>query len=108
MDSLDKSSLPANSLKSVHSVLCTPQEVLNLLISNYKKWCNIFFNVGFSDITRAYLKRTIPIGKKIKVKVINKTSYGYFSGITENGSLILDTSTGIVFITAGDVFLVGN
>ena len=107
-ESLDKDSLLASSLKSGGSLLSTPEEVMNILMLTYKKWSDIFFNLGFSNIRDAFLERTIPIGQKIKVKMINKASCGSFSGITNNGSLILTTSTGVIFITAGDVFLIGN
>ena len=105
---LDKDALPATSLKSDGLVLSKPEDVLNILMKTFKKWNDIFSNYGFSAICEAFLERTIPIGQSIKIKTINKVSYGSFSGITNNGSLRLQTTSGIVFITAGDVFLIGN
>ena len=105
---LDKDALPATSLKSDGLVLSKPEEVLNVLMETFKKWHDIFLKHGFPAIIEAFLERTIPIGRRIKIKTINKVSYGSFSGITNNGSLRLNTVAGIVFITAGDVFLVGN
>ena len=108
LNDLDLDSLSASSLKFSASVLSNPQEVLDILMTNYKKWNDIFYKLGFSNICDAFLERTIPIGHRIRVKIINKVSYGSFSGINNDGSLILDTSEGIVFVTAGDVSLVGN
>lgn len=106
--SLDKSALIPDSLKTGSSILCKPQEFFTILMASYKTWSDIFFRNGFLDIRASFLERTTPIGQRIKVKTINNTSYGSFFGINNNGSLILDTSTGTVLITAGDIFLVGD
>lgn len=108
LKSLDEDALPATSLKTGGTVLLAPTKVLDALMTTYKKWDDLFFQSGFSNITKAFLERTVPIGQRIKVKMINKASCGSFSGISDNGSLILETKTGIIFITAGDVTLVGN
>ena len=105
---LDKDSLPAESLKNSGFGSFEPSDFLHILMRSYSKWNNIFNVVGFSGLREAFLERTFAVGQKIKVKTINNTSYGSFSGITNNGSLMLQTSDGIEFITAGDVLLVGN
>ena len=108
LNDLDESALPADSLKNGSAVLSKPEDVLDILMTIYNKWNEILSSGGFLNIREAFLERTIKIGQIIQVKKINKASYGIFSGITNSGSLILSTSTGTVFITAGDVFLVGK
>ena len=107
-NNLDKDALPAESLKNCGLSISEPLDFLHILMLTYSKWNNIFNVVGFSGLREAFLERTFSVGQKIKIKTINNTSYGSFSGITNNGSLMLQTSDGIEFITAGDVLLVGN
>jgi BirA family biotin operon repressor/biotin-[acetyl-CoA-carboxylase] ligase len=105
---LGKDAFPAESLKNSGLSIPEPLDFLHILIRSYIKWNNIFNVGGFLRLREAFLERSFSIGQKIKVKTINNASYGSFSGITNNGSLMLQTPDGIEFITAGDVLLVGN
>ena len=105
---LDKDALPAESLKNSGFSISEPSVFLRILMRSYSKWNDIFNFGGFSGLREAYLERSFSIGQKIKVKTINNASYGSFSGITNNGSLMLQTPNGTEFITAGDVLLIGN
>ena len=105
---LDKDALPAESLKNSGFSISEPLDFLHILMRSYSKWYNTFNVGGFSQLREAFLERSFSIGQKIKVKTINSASYGSFSGITHNGSLMLQTRDGIEFITAGDVLLVGK
>ena len=107
-NNLENDALPAESLKNCGFNILEPLDFLRILMRSYSKWNNVFNVVGFSGLRQAFLERTFSVGQKIKVKTINNASYGSFSGITNNGSLMLQTSNGMEFITAGDVLLVGN
>tara|TARA_A100001015_G_C14730143_1_gene609523 strand:- start:423 stop:704 length:282 start_codon:yes stop_codon:yes gene_type:complete len=81
---------------------------LKILMPNFDKWSDIMLKRGFKEIRHGFLKRTIPIGKEITVKTTNKSTTGRFFGLNNDGSLILNCSTGQIFVTAGDVLLVGK
>ena len=83
-------------------------EFLKLLIPVFEGWNKIFVEKGFNKIRDGFLKRTIPVGTKIRVKTVDKTTIGNFCGISDEGSLILDCPTGKKFVASGDVFLMGK
>ena len=63
---------------------------------------------GFKCVHEGFLKRTIPIGKKMQIKTQNEVINGKFFGLNEDGSLILECAREKIFVTAGDVTLIGN
>ncbi|MCQ2965368.1 MAG: biotin--[acetyl-CoA-carboxylase] ligase [Alphaproteobacteria bacterium] len=61
-------------------------------------------DVDFCTIVTEWKKRAVGLGKKIEVHLENKILTGIFSGIDDNGILLLDDDGVISKITAGDVF----
>lgn len=59
---------------------------------------------GFDKLKNLWLKYAKDLGKTIKVQLEHKTLEGLFSGIDNNGFLLLKTETGIITITAGEIF----
>ena len=107
-DVLGSNALLADKLKNNISIVPEPVDILKILMSLFQKWDLIFLRYGFKRIRNEFLKRTIPIGREIEVKTIKNSTIGKFFGISEDGSLILDCSAGKIFVTAGDVLLIGK
>lgn len=105
---LGEGSLPAEKLKNSVNFVPEPTVFLQILMDSFEVWKSTFLTHGFSTVRDSFLKRTIPIGKRIQVKTISKTTTGYFVGIKGDGSLILDCTHGLTFISAGDVLLIGK
>jgi BirA family biotin operon repressor/biotin-[acetyl-CoA-carboxylase] ligase len=63
---------------------------------------------GFPDIRVDWLRRALPIGAALGVKLHDREVAGAFAGIDAEGRLALDTPGGLVHVEAGDVFLAGQ
>ena len=105
---LDKSVNLPGTLKSSGCSIPDPEEFLNLLMPLYESWDQRFIEDGFDKLRAEYLNRTIPIGKKIAVNSANNSTAGFFSGIRGDGALEIKNASGTEFITAGDVYLIGE
>ena len=89
LSSLKNSPLPAACLKNFVAEMPKPIDFLKILIPIFDQWNLVFLTEGFEKIREAFLERTINLGKKIKVKLPNESLIGYFSGLNDDGSLIL-------------------
>ena len=105
---LDKSVNLPGTLKSSGCSIPDPEEFLNLLMPLYESWDQRLTEDGFDKLRAQYLNRTIPIGKKIAVNSANNSTTGFFSGIRGDGALEIKNASGTEFITAGDVYLIGE
>jgi BirA family biotin operon repressor/biotin-[acetyl-CoA-carboxylase] ligase len=81
--------------------------VENLLVAFCRRFLSAMVawrNIGFADARRAWLARAWRLGKAITVRLEDETLEGTFTGLDEDGTLLLDTADGPRRITAGDVF----
>ena len=108
LNDLHVGALEPDCLLSSGKFIPKAEEFLNVLIPTYKAWENILAEHGFSKIREEFLRRTIPIGTKIVFEIFNKSTIAKFSGISEDGSLLLESDSGPMVVTAGDVFLIGK
>lgn len=98
-----KVDFPATSLKaegwSVSAVDC-----LEAFARHFMTWANTWLDGGFAVIRKKWLGRCKGVGDTIEVRLARKTLKGVFTGIDEDGALLLKTAKCEHRITAGDVF----
>ena len=105
---LEIDALSADHLGSILEKVPNAEEFLKILMPVFDKWSRLLLNREFSRINDAFLQRTIPVGTQIKVKTLNKSTIGNFFGLNEDGSLVLNCSSGRMLVSAGDIALVGK
>ena len=105
---LNEDAFTPDCLKSHLPILPKSEDFLKILILFFEKWNNIYLSGGFECIREAFLRRTFEIGKNVQIKTVNKIISGDFSGLNDDGSLILKCSSEQIIVTAGDVILIGN
>ena len=84
--------------------------VENLLVAFCRRFLSAMVawrNLGFADARRTWLARAWHLGKPITVRLETETIEGTFSGLDSDGTLLLDTASGVRRISTGDVFPVG-
>ncbi len=91
---------------NAYDVAISPKVALEHLAKVTSKWLKIWNNgEGFKNIRIAWIARTQAIGSPLQVHVGNKIMHGVFSGLNDQGGLMLTSSDGeVVHIQAGDVF----
>ena len=105
---LENNALSADHLGSILKIVPNAEEFLKILMPVFDKWSSTLLNREFSQISDAFLQRTISVGTQIKVKTLNNTTIGSFFGLSEDGSLVLNCSSGRILVSAGDIALVGK
>ena len=58
---------------------------------------------GFAPIRTAWLAQAANLGKSVRAQVGGKAVYGTFTTINKQGALVLETTDGVLEISAGDV-----
>lgn len=99
----EKTEFPATDLNAEGG----GDSVENLLVAFCHRFLSAMVtwrNLGFADARRAWLARAWNIDKPITARLDQETVEGVFSGLDQDGALLLDTPTGRRRITAGDVF----
>ena len=108
LSELEQDAYSATFLNGSSVINPSVKDFLKILMPAFSCWSNVFLKQGFKTICDEFLKRTFPIGKEIQVKTVNRIIFGKFSGIKNDGSLILESSTEVIHVTAGDVVLIGK
>ena len=94
---------PATSLRA-EGWGATEIVVLETFCRHFLKWTNIWIEDGFNPIRKNWLWHSYRMGEEIEIRLENKTLYGVFEDLDEDGSLLLRTNEGLRKITAGDVY----
>lgn len=103
--SLDNTAYKATSLQDIYiSIGCS--DFLESLLNNFDLLMEENIRHGFAPIRNKWLKYAAAIGKEIKIMQEQTTKKGIFSGIDDNGRLLLQTDDKIEKISAGDVFII--
>lgn len=79
-------------------------EFLKVFIESFDKNLEIWRNEGFAKIKSAWLDNAKGLDEEIVVTTEKEPKKGFFRGVDDNAVLLLETSTGIEKIYAGDVF----
>nr|WP_277348907.1 biotin--[acetyl-CoA-carboxylase] ligase [Sneathiella limimaris] len=97
--------LPAISLEEVGAKLTTDQ-LLKSYLDNLLQLYQLWKQEGFSPIRQRWLARASGVGGPVTVRLSNEQFEGVFSGMDENGALVLTLPDGSTrLVTAGEVFL---
>ncbi|MEM7619458.1 MAG: biotin--[acetyl-CoA-carboxylase] ligase [Pseudomonadota bacterium] len=92
---------------SDYDIHISPDKVLQTLAKSTQYWLEIWdMGHGFAKIRAEWLKRAQDIGTSIQVHIGNEIVYATFSGLAEDGGLMLTKQDGeTVHIQTGDIFL---
>ena len=96
---------PTTCLKE-HGRAVEAKTLLSEILQNLSFLIECFDKKGFEPIRMDWLEFACGIGQPITVNLPNKSVEGIFSGLNENGALILTNKNQTQFITAGDVFMI--
>ena len=75
-----------------------------MFVRSFDRNLERFEREGFAPIRENWLKHAKNLGAGIVVNMEKEQKNGKFSGVDENGVLLLETPSGIEKIYAGDVF----
>lgn len=93
------------SVRDATGLSVTPEDALAAICRHYARWRAVWARHGFGPVREAWLERAIGIGGEIEARLPDKTVHGVFSGIDEDGVLLLDLPDGSrCEVAAGAVF----
>lgn len=76
---------------------------LDILIEKFFEDYNEFLEKGFPSIRDEYLKYSVFIGENITINHLNRQIQGTFKTINSDGTIQLETSSGIINLSIGDI-----
>ncbi|MEP0337513.1 MAG: biotin--[acetyl-CoA-carboxylase] ligase [Alphaproteobacteria bacterium] len=94
---------PATCMLDEGTAVLVP-EFLESFGRHFLAWTRIWVDEGFERLRKNWLWRCDQVGKEVDVRLANETLTGIFKDLDDSGALILETSSGLRTITAGDVF----
>ncbi|MBM3506328.1 MAG: biotin--[acetyl-CoA-carboxylase] ligase [Alphaproteobacteria bacterium] len=93
---------------AAHAIDVTVEAILQSYLRRLAEWVQRWETDGFAAVRSAWLERAAGIGAAIEVRLPLEKVPGRFSGLDEDGVLVVDTSQGTRRFAAGDVFLLGE
>lgn len=86
-----------------------PELLFDRLTASMRLWLETWqAGAGFSAVRGAWLKRCVGIGGPVTVRLPERTIAGRFAGLDDDGRLLLEAASGLITISAGDVFFPDN
>ncbi len=99
---------PATDLRSL-GIDTNSEAVFCNLTAAFKNWLDVFESgTQFPKIRTAWIERSTGMNAPVEIKGHGTVRRGIFSGLDENGCLLLDQDGEIIRIEAGDVFPAGR
>ena len=95
---------PATSLWEQGSPGVTGEDMLEAFCRHFLAWYNRWRAEGFGPIRAHWLQRARGLDEEISVRLPGETVTGVFTGLDDDGTLILEGPDGDRRIAAGDVF----
>ncbi len=97
---------PAISLREIGGKPAEIAELVEAFGRAFTFWYNTWQKNGFESIREAWLDRAVGLGEPIRVRLQQETIEGLFTGLDEDGTLlVLKAGETVPFrVTAGDVF----
>lgn len=95
---------PANTGQEITNLsaegitVLNPEEVLEIYITNFEKYFNIWKNQGFNKIKQYWLRRSYKLGEKITINDGNSKITGSFMGLETDGAITLQLPSGEIYI----------
>ena len=95
---------PATSLSEQGSSEVTVEDMLEAFSRHFLTWYNRWRDEGFAPVRSHWLRRARGLDEEITVRLPGETVTGVFTGLDDDGTLILEGPDGDRRIAAGDVF----
>ena len=77
--------------------------MLKNFLNEFEKLYQNWLDFGFAGIRQIWLQRSYRLNEEIKIKLDGEEIAGVFSGMDEEGNLILNREGKILKISVGDV-----
>ena len=103
-NSPETTDFPATSLWQQGSSEITVEDMLEAFCRHFLAWYNRWRDEGFTSVRSHWLQRALGVDEEISVRLPNETVSGFFAGLDDDGTLILEGPDGVRRIAAGDVF----
>lgn len=87
--------------------IASVDEARDILLDRLARHLEVWSRDGFAPVREQWLRRSYPIGAKIRANTGGESVAGAFAGMDADGALLLDTPFGRRRITAGDIALGG-
>lgn len=82
-------------------------EIIAKLLNEFEYWYSKFLDGGLAAILDEYKKSCVTLGRDVNVIYKKETVTGRAIDVDENGSLVVETSDGIIKVTSGEVSVRG-
>lgn len=83
---------------------CSVDALLPALLRGLMAEVQSWQDGGFGPVRAAWLKRAVPVGTEISVRLPEGPVAGRFGGLDDTGALVLQSDVGERLLTAGEVF----
>jgi BirA family biotin operon repressor/biotin-[acetyl-CoA-carboxylase] ligase len=93
---------PSSNLKNF-GIEISPQELLKNFLNEFEKLYQNWLDFGFAGIRQLWLQNAYRLNEEIKIKLDGEEIVGVFSGMDEEGNLLLNQKEKILKISVGDV-----
>lgn len=100
---LEEGALAPTNLMSETGVTVTAEAFLDTLAPGLHHWQDRLRRDGFAPVRTAWLDRAAGLGTTITARLPGRSLSGNFSGLAEDGALILDTAQGREVLPAAEV-----
>jgi BirA family biotin operon repressor/biotin-[acetyl-CoA-carboxylase] ligase len=90
---------------SAERIEATVESLLETYVECLSHWIARWETSGFAPVRSAWVARAVGIGEPIEVRLPAETIPGRFTGLDDDGVLLLDTANGTRRFAAGDVFV---
>lgn len=100
----ETSEFPATSLVAVGASAVAVGTLLEAVAGRFHFWYERWLDHGFAPLRQAWLAWAHGLGQPIRVRLPQGESEGIFTGLDNEGALLLDIGTARRRITAGEVF----
>jgi BirA family biotin operon repressor/biotin-[acetyl-CoA-carboxylase] ligase len=101
----DQARTPAPTSLAAQHIDASVEDVLKGYLDSMSRWVEQWQRDGFAPVRAAWLARAVGIGEAIEVRLPTGTVPGRFTGLDDDGVLIVATADGTRRFAAGDVFL---
>lgn len=86
----------------------TVEAILDAYLDHLAAWVSRWEAAGFAPVRTAWLGRAVGLGEPIEVRLPTETIPGRFTGLDDDGVLLLATEGGTRRFAAGDVFVLSG
>ena len=97
----------ATSMYIETGVMQDREEVAAKTLNEFERLYNIFIKEGFAPLLDEYRKDCVTLNKKVRLIYDHETVTGTAVDVTEDGALVVDTDSGRISVTSGEVSVRG-